>query len=266
MLVLSRGPKDKVLFPNLGITVEILRVSGNRVRVGVDAPNDVRILRHELSEHEAAEAQQSSQLAQESGSADDQEAMLPDDMVHRLRNRLNSAHLALSLMEKQLNAGMDDKAFSTLQKAMHELDSLDREVASPAATPVEGDHKKPRALLVEDDANECELLAGYLRMSGFDVDTAEDGLQAMLQLSRRDRPDVVLLDMHMPRMNGKKTIENIRANPDFKGVRVFAVTGTKASEVGVEVGPGGVDRWFRKPIKPQDLVDSLTEDMAVAGH
>lgn len=258
MLVLSRGPKDKVLFPNLGITVEILRVSGNRVRVGVNAPDDVRILRHELSEHETAEPQASGKPLEES--------TVSDDMVHKLRNRLNSAHLALSLMEKQLNAGMDEKAFTTLQKAMHELDAMDQEVADPAQTPVKGDQAKPRALLVEDDANESELLAGYLRMSGFDVDTAEDGLQAMLQLSRRDRPDVVLLDMHMPRMDGRKTIENIRKNPDFQGVRVFAVTGTKPSDTGVQVGPGGVDRWFRKPIKPQELVDSLTQDIAMASN
>ena len=74
MLVLSRGPKDKVLFPNLGISVEILRIAGNRVRVGVEAPKDVRVLRHEL------EDTLSSQL-QDAWPEQERE------LNHRLRNR-----------------------------------------------------------------------------------------------------------------------------------------------------------------------------------
>ena len=53
MLVLSRGPTDKIVFPNLDITVEILRIGRNRVRVGIDAPKDVRVLRHELADEQS---------------------------------------------------------------------------------------------------------------------------------------------------------------------------------------------------------------------
>lgn len=51
MLVLSRRKDDRVLFPNLGISVHILRVDGNRVRIGVEAPPEVKVLRHELQGH-----------------------------------------------------------------------------------------------------------------------------------------------------------------------------------------------------------------------
>jgi CheY-like chemotaxis protein len=101
-------------------------------------------------------------------------------------------------------------------------------------------------------------------MSGFDVDTAQDGLQAMIQLARRDRPDVVLLDMHMPRMNGAKTVRTLRKNPEYQTVKIFAVTGSQPEELDVEIGPRGVDRWFLKPIKPQLLVDSLNEELLCA--
>ena len=50
MLVLSRKEGQEILFPNLGITVEVLRVKGNNVRIGVDAPRSIRILRSELEE------------------------------------------------------------------------------------------------------------------------------------------------------------------------------------------------------------------------
>lgn len=49
MLVLSRREDDKILFPNLGISVQIVRIDGKKARVGVQAPRDVHILRHELS-------------------------------------------------------------------------------------------------------------------------------------------------------------------------------------------------------------------------
>ena len=50
MLVLSRREADKILFPSLGITVEVLRVQGNRTRLGIDAPANVPILRYEIAD------------------------------------------------------------------------------------------------------------------------------------------------------------------------------------------------------------------------
>ncbi len=48
MLVLSRKPDEKILLPDLGITVEVIRVSGNRVKLGISAPENIRVLRGEL--------------------------------------------------------------------------------------------------------------------------------------------------------------------------------------------------------------------------
>ncbi len=259
MLVLSRGPQDKVVFPNLGISVEILRVSGNKVRIGVEAPDDVRVLRHELVDTLA------SQLQGEVGKIDGHPSNDPAAAKrrHDLRNRLNTAHLGLNLVQKQLEAGMQDDAMLSLANAIQQLDRIDAEQETPRA-PSKSPSKR-RALLVEDDQNESELLAGYLRLSGFEVDTAADGLQALVHLSRHDRPDMVLLDMNMPRMNGRKTIDSIRSNPDYRGVKVFAVTGEDPGSGGVEIGPNGVDRWFTKPIKPSELVREMSSDMAPAG-
>jgi len=252
MLVLTRGPKDKILFPNLGISVEILRVSGNRVRIGVDAPPDVRILRNELADSLNAELQQEAPKSSTNSSQ------------HQLRNRLNTAHVALSLAQKQLDAGHNEAAMETLQRAMRVFDALDASLKSQSNEPVsEGNLNSPvrRALLVEDDANECELLAGYLRMSGFQVDTAGDGLQAMVYLSRHEQPDVVLMDMHMPRFDGRRAVKSIRSNPDYKDMRVFAVTGSRPEDTNLEVGTHGVNGWFRKPVDPGKLVEKINQDI-----
>ena len=75
MLVLSRGRNDKIVFPNLGITVEILNIASNKVRVGVDAPPSVTVLRHEL--------------AGEAGPAAQAESLNPArKLSHEIRNRL----------------------------------------------------------------------------------------------------------------------------------------------------------------------------------
>ena len=56
MLVLSRGPSDKIVFPTLDILVEILRITSNRVRIGIHAPREVPVLRHELEPHAVTES------------------------------------------------------------------------------------------------------------------------------------------------------------------------------------------------------------------
>jgi DNA-binding response OmpR family regulator len=121
--------------------------------------------------------------------------------------------------------------------------------------------KHCRALVVEDDAKECEWLAGYLRLTGFEVDTAADGLHAMVHLAKHDRPDIVLLDMKMPRFDGSKTVSAIRQNPDYRAMKIFAVTGTDQGETSVTIGPQGVDRWFRKPVDPEQLVSAIQSEL-----
>jgi carbon storage regulator CsrA len=248
MLVLSRKEKQSILFPNLGITVEICRIAGKTVRVGVDAPAEVRVLRQELAPREILPPQQPL------GSQ--------PDLRHELRNRLNTTGLAMHVLQRQLDAGNVTEAEETLALALDEFSKLDRALCDFAM--LHGHAAKParprRALLVEDNANERELLAGLLRMNGYDVETAEDGLAALSCLSQ-NRPDLVLLDMLMPRMDGRQTIAAIRGNPDYRGLKVFVVSGSDRDLLPVETGPNGVDRWFSKPISPTQLVHALEKEM-----
>ncbi len=248
MLVLSRRAADKVCFPNLGITVEVLRINGNTVRLGIDAPDDVKVLRHELATCYEPEAR-CSPLENNWGK-----------LSHDMRNRLNTAMLALHLMQKQIDAGLVSEAETSLQKALRGFQAFDEELG--AANPhhaVETDVQR-RALLVEDDANERELLAGILQMSGFAVDTARDGLAAMGYLNKHQLPDVVLMDMRMPRLDGPKTVSAIRRTPNYSDVKLFAVSATDPRELGVSTGPRGIDRWFSKPLNPSSLVVELNRE------
>jgi carbon storage regulator CsrA len=255
MLVLSRGHNDKVVFPTLGISVEILRIAGNKVRLGIEAPEEIPVHRHEVCERIQANGEEdivkfpaakNSTLAQ---------------LSHKTRNRLNAAALGLHLLHRNLEAGDLSDAEATIFKIFSELKGIEALLDGPAKRPTQPEHTiHHRALIVEDDDNERELLAGYLRVSGFEVDTAADGLQAMVRLTER-APDVVLLDMRMPRFDGRKTVSAIRSNPDYRGVKLFAVSGSDPEEMNVTLGPNGVDRWFSKPLDPKTLVDALRDEL-----
>jgi carbon storage regulator CsrA len=256
MLVLSRGRNDKVVFPTLGITVEILRVNGSKVRLGIEAPQEVPVHRHEVSER--IEANGEMETVKFPAPRKSAQAKLS----HALRNRLNTAALGLHLLHKGIEAGDLSDAEATIFKIFNELKAIEGELEQPAKpkSPPSGDAHR-RALVVEDNDNERELLAGCLRRGGFDVETAADGLQAMVRLTQK-APDVVLLDIHMPKFDGRKTISAIRKNPDYRGVKLFAVTGSTPEEAHINIGPGGVDRWFVKPVNPDALLEAMQTDLS----
>lgn len=243
MLVLTRKENQRVIFPNLGVAIKVLRISSNAVRVGIDAPKEIRVLRDEVPD-EGADVN-------------------PGSSRHATRNRLNATILAVHIVQQQLEKGMIAEAETMLQRALAELETLDRMTAeSPMPLfheAVSGDHR--RALLVDDDVNERELLAGLLQLSGYEVDVVDDGMAALSYLSEHGKPDCVLLDMQMPRMDGRTTIAAIRSNPEFKDLKVFAVTGMDRTAVDVSIGDRGVDRWFSKPLKPSEFMRDLDVEL-----
>ncbi len=252
MLVLSRRQGQKIVFPSLGISVEMLRVTGNSVRVGVDAPSHVTVLRDEIARRDSAVAERISN------------PLADRETRHALRNKLNSAKLAAILAQKQLQADLTGPSAHTLERLVADVRWLEELLLPPAqtASAATTDNRPLRTLLVEDDPNECELLAGVLRMNGFQVDTAGDGADALNYLTNQSPPDIVLLDMLMPRMDGPATIKAIRHNPLLHGLRIFAVSGTEPASLGVPTGPDGVDGWFHKPLEPEILVREMGREVS----
>lgn len=234
MLVLSRRPKEKIVFPTLGVTIEVCSVNRNVARLGIDAPPSVPILRKELAD--SSEGVESRERTSER---------------HQMRNRLHTATLAVHLAQKQLQAGLESEADATLAEALCEFSALEKQLAAKKVNRV------IRALLVEDNRNESALLAEYLRHHGVHVETAGDGQEALEFLQSHDRPDVILLDMRMPRCDGPTTIAAIRRNAAYEGLKVFAVSGADPAECSIEPSAQGIDRWFTKPINPRKLIDEL---------
>lgn len=248
MLILSRRPDEKVVLPNLGITIQVMRVAGKAVRLGIDAPPDVRILREEVADNDTE--------------IEDIPPVLARRLRHELRNRLNTASLGLHVLQRRVELGATEDLEPTILKVINELQEIDSELQPKQADQPSSSARGRRALIVEDNANESELLAAYLRMSGYEVDTVEDGLKAITYLKQNQQPDAVLLDMSMPRLDGPKTITSIRCEPKWRGLKVFAVSGAERRDLGVRLGPQGVDRWFAKPVNAPQLVGEIDRALA----
>ena len=77
------------------------------------------------------------------------------------------------------------------------------------------------------------------------------------RLRQDQHPDVVLMDMNMPEMNGPEAIRRIRQDRRMDHIRVIGVSGLEQDEAGVETGESGVDQWYTKPVNARRLVNEL---------
>lgn len=100
-----------------------------------------------------------------------------------------------------------------------------------------------------------------MKQAGFQVRTASDG-EAALAAIAAEAPDLVLLDVMMPRKNGYEVCQAIRANPDWRTVRIIMLT-AKGREVEREKGMAlGADDYITKPFATQEVVERVRELLA----
>ncbi len=271
MLVLSRQENQTIIFPNLGISVEVVRVKGKNVRIGIDAPRSIEVLRGEL-ETEDPQAREASVF----GQLESRLASLDLETRHQVRNHLNTASLSVNLAQAHIDRGGSEKADRFLSEAVTALEELNRcfetSVMNNEVGSAPGSHQSNEvtsdypalnktALIVEDNDNERELLAGVLEMAGFEVIAVTDGQAAIEFLELHDRPDVVLMDMNMPRLDGPQTVSKIRANLEGSDLPIFGVSGLTQTEANIPLGDRGVTGWFSKPVNPSQLVKYLHHEM-----
>ena len=245
MLVLSRRETEKVIFPTLGISIEVLRTRGTTTRLGIDAPPDVPILRHELAERSSIELtpdgeQTKGQLR---------------DLAQTVHRRLAGAAESLNQLHKCADDSRDEITKEVVMQLYRELQSLEQQANE--AIEWTSAAKALHVLIVEDSATERALLARVLELSGLNVTTANDGRDALEFLSMHAKPDAVLLDMIMPRCDGPSFVEEARSQPELKDLNIFAVSALDPSDLGLTTGPEGINGWFPKPLNPGELVSAL---------
>ncbi len=110
-----------------------------------------------------------------------------------------------------------------------------------------------RVLIADDEANIVISLEFLMQQSGYEVRVARNGEEALEAIDAFE-PDLVLLDVMMPRKNGYEVLQAIRADPARRATRVVLLT-AKGRDVDVEKGLGlGADAYVTKPFATRDLV------------
>ena len=111
-----------------------------------------------------------------------------------------------------------------------------------------------KVLIVDDEPNIVISLEFLMKKEGYEVTVARDGQEAVERILA-DRPDLVVLDVMMPKMNGFEVCETIRKDPDLGSVRILMLT-AKGREAEVHKGLSlGADAYMPKPFSTHELVD-----------
>lgn len=114
-----------------------------------------------------------------------------------------------------------------------------------------------KVLAVDDEESILELLKYNLEKQGYDVKTATDGIAA-LDVARRFRPDLVLLDIMMPRVDGVETCRQMRAMPEMQSTFIVFLTARSEEYSEVAAFDVGADDYITKPIKPRALLSRIS--------
>jgi two-component system alkaline phosphatase synthesis response regulator PhoP len=120
---------------------------------------------------------------------------------------------------------------------------------APTATPKSG----PRVLVVEDEQDVADLIRYNLAKEGYDVQLVGNGADA-LKLARESRPEVILLDIMVPQLNGWEVCRRLKQDPETCAISVIMVTGRVEEGDKVLGFEMGADDYVTKPFSPRELV------------
>ncbi|MFC1703896.1 response regulator transcription factor [Candidatus Omnitrophota bacterium] len=123
--------------------------------------------------------------------------------------------------------------------------------------------KKPlknraRILLVEDEKDMAYTVTLQLEAKGYEVIVAEDG-QAALQKARTERPNIIILDIMLPKLNGYKVCRMLKFDDKYKNIPIIMFT-ARAQDADKEIGREvGADAYITKPFEPEVLLEKISE-------
>jgi len=122
-----------------------------------------------------------------------------------------------------------------------------------------------KILVAEDEKDIRELIAFTLRFAGFDVSLAANGIEA-LEMVRADPPDLIILDVRMPKMTGYEVCRQLKESQETSDIPVVFLS-AKGQEAEIKQGyDSGAEEYILKPFAPDELVDQVRDILRRAGH
>lgn len=125
--------------------------------------------------------------------------------------------------------------------------------------------RKTRVFVIDDEPKLARIVQVNLINAGFDVDVARDGVEALgLLTGGKIQPDVILMDIIMPRMDGFALLEKLKEHPDLKQIPVVLMTARSRDRDILEGQIRGAAAYLTKPISPNELLKVLREALGKA--
>ena len=121
-----------------------------------------------------------------------------------------------------------------------------------------------RILVVEDNPKNLKLVRDVLQFSGYDVIEATSGEDGV-RLAKQERPDLILMDLQLPGIDGTEALRQIRENDDGDGVPVVAVTAFAMSEDRDRAYAAGFNGYMEKPISVRTLQQKVHDFLTPGG-
>ena len=115
-----------------------------------------------------------------------------------------------------------------------------------------------KILVVEDTEDNRQILRDLLGMAGYDMVEAHDGAQGVA-MAAEHKPDLILMDIQMPVMDGYEATRQIKANPDLKAIPIVAVTSYALSGDEQKTRDAGCDAYIAKPYSPRQMLAKVRE-------
>jgi two-component system cell cycle response regulator DivK len=115
-----------------------------------------------------------------------------------------------------------------------------------------------RILVVEDQEDNRQILRDLLGSVGYEMMEAWDGA-AGVAAAREQRPDLILMDIQMPQMDGYEATRRIKAEPDLKSIPIIVVTSYALSGDESKARAAGCDAYVTKPYSPKQLLAKIKE-------
>jgi CheY-like chemotaxis protein len=125
-----------------------------------------------------------------------------------------------------------------------------------------GDSQNPLVLVVEDYQDAREMYAAYLQFSGYRVAEAANGLEA-LEKTRELMPDIILMDLALPKMDGWEATRRLKADDRTKHIPIVALTGHALAGHAEGARQAGCDAFVTKPCLPDALVTEIERMLSV---
>ena len=117
---------------------------------------------------------------------------------------------------------------------------------------------KKRILVVEDQEDNRRILRDLLSGAGFDLIEAENGEEAVAS-AQASRPDLILMDIQLPLLDGYEATRRIKADPDLKSIPIIVVTSYALSGDEEKARRAGCDAYVAKPFSPRQLLAKVKE-------